>query len=546
MNKSKKRIFIAKIKIIIKSPNIVDHLKLLYTYPIWNLEINLNLTEIWINVYKKTKKTDYLRNLENFINTAFQKKYMTITNKQFHKIIALMKIKQAPLNLQNKFKLWIIKSCRYELLKKQQFRNGRKSFSNFELLTGLEKLHLSKKKYPTSNNVRFEMDIKFSDITPIEFAQELTRMCSKYIANIYIHELLSCAWNDSFVEEDAPYIFRLIKIFEKVSYWIGTEILKSITINDMINTMNTFIEIAKELYKLNNFHLLFAINAGLNLASITRLKFLFESENVKKYTEKLNTITDNRINYKKYRQLLAKNLIKSSDPVIPYIGIITRDIIFTLQGNPIYVNNKVNDELIDILYNQLSNFTIYQNNRHCIKRNILPNIIIKNTRVIHNPDILYHLSTTFQPMRRHSVCYSGISNTNDQKKYSQHKLLRKNNGFITKTSKNNSRYTTIRTKNYQLLTRDVHPKKINTSISKISEVSRWTVYDVRKWIEFIELSTHVDKFIRHQITGEELFDFSKLNDSDLGDILKNELNISLLGHRMKFIRELKILIDKKP
>ena len=211
----RKKVFIKYFKNIINSSDNIEHLKFLLTYPIFTIPINIDLIKTWINIYQKTKKTTLLRNNEKFIIIAFQEKYLLINNKQIRQIIKLMKSKKTPQKLQNEFKLHLIQNSKYELLKKQQLKLGRKSFSNCQLLANLEKYENKKlfKKFPTSNNVRFQLDIKFSDIIPIDIALELTRLCSKYISKIHIHEFLICDFNNTsifFIEPPLLLFYQII------------------------------------------------------------------------------------------------------------------------------------------------------------------------------------------------------------------------------------------------------------------------------------------------------------------------------------------------
>ena len=86
-------------------------------------------------------------------------------------------------------------------------------------------------------------------------------------------------------------INELINLFEKISYFVPTEVL----INNWDNKIRTriiikLIKIANNFKDLDNYHCLFAIMAGLNHCSVIRLTNIWQIK--KKYIELFNELNE--------------------------------------------------------------------------------------------------------------------------------------------------------------------------------------------------------------------------------------------------------------
>jgi hypothetical protein len=80
------------------------------------------------------------------------------------------------------------------------------------------------------------------------------------------------AWSKPNKEELAPHIVLMIKRFNLVSSWVATEILKSDKLADRVLKVKRFLNIAKHCRDIENFNGVMEILAGLQNASIHRLK----------------------------------------------------------------------------------------------------------------------------------------------------------------------------------------------------------------------------------------------------------------------------------
>jgi polysaccharide deacetylase 2 family uncharacterized protein YibQ len=85
-------------------------------------------------------------------------------------------------------------------------------------------------------------------------------------------ECLNQAWSKDNREEKAKNIFNIINWFNKFSNWVGSEIVKTSNLESRIELKQKLIEIADELFYLNNFNGVFAICSGMTLAPIYRIK----------------------------------------------------------------------------------------------------------------------------------------------------------------------------------------------------------------------------------------------------------------------------------
>lgn len=68
------------------------------------------------------------------------------------------------------------------------------------------------------------------------------------------------------------HVLSLISRANRVSFWVASLILFHDTVKDRATMVQKFITIGEELRKLNNYHTLMGIIAGLNMSSVTRLK----------------------------------------------------------------------------------------------------------------------------------------------------------------------------------------------------------------------------------------------------------------------------------
>jgi hypothetical protein len=579
---TKKNILTQFIQNIMKlNDNKLSFLKFLNIYTIYCFEFNINLIDLWINLYESININDktilssleyfleiayfnyinsiYFQTVNNIIqfkskinNNTIDNNYLQQINKnKIIKIINILNNKSTSKNILNKFQLELIKMSKpilinkqYNFIIKNQFRTGKKNISYTEINTKtLDELF--QKKYNneynkiSSNNNRF--NIKFINIEPYMIANELTRKCVKYIKKISSHELLTNIKTEKYNEIYSPNIYKLIQIFQNISYWIPTIILKQKNKNDIIKTTVKLMEICIEIYKLKNFHILFSICAGFNHNSITRLKFIWnENKFISKYLNKFNNITSYLNNYSKYKSKIKKH----NNNIIPYIGIIGRNIYkFATHNSKFIINNNtiinINYDFINNLNSYICEFNIYKNNiksNYNIIKNNKINQFLKTLIINDDDDKLYTISLSIQPYKKYSLCqsddmniyylkYNTNTNTNTNTNILKNK---KSSSLRIKKNNNLSISMSIHDKSYNL-------KKLSNSNLQINKpIEQWNRNDVYNWLKIIDLEQYSYYFYKNNTTGKKLIDLSKLKKyPDYHNILINNFYVDLLGHRMK-------------
>jgi hypothetical protein len=197
-----------------------------------------------------------------------------------------------------------------------------------------------------------------------KLAEKMTLICSSYHNRIKSYQLVNYVRNASNKPEaskidiidDLYYINKLIYIFDRVAYWVPTTILKHPIKKHQEKLIKKFVEIVEECRKLNNYHIVMAIIAGLNNVSITRLKFLWNKQKYIKKINVLNELMSPQGNYKNYRSELEDRLLTDDTPSVPYLGMIVSDYQHMLESDPVDEENN------------------------CFKRDILESIVVMVNR----------------------------------------------------------------------------------------------------------------------------------------------------------------------
>lgn len=188
-----------------------------------------------------------------------------------------------------------------------------------------------------------------------ELARQLAIYEQKLFCKISPIELRSGVWSKPNKKELAPHVCLITAWFNKVifvhrqrlnfqlSFWLATEILqqslkqrvrvisKSIKLAEVRNLLTIQTTFYKECRKLNNFNSLMSILAAVGMSSIQRLKRTWKlvPEKYKDLYNQLEELMSGMQNYRNYRIKLEKQM----PPVLPYLGVFLRDLLFIEEGN---------------------------------------------------------------------------------------------------------------------------------------------------------------------------------------------------------------------
>ena len=202
------------------------------------------------------------------------------------------------------------------------------------------------------------------DYPLLEIARQITLLDFDSFAKIEPKECLNQSWNKEYRVTKAPNINTMIQMFNKLSNWVGTEIVKREKLEDRVEIIEKVIELGNHCKELNNFNALFSVISGLNLASIFRLKQTWAAVSAEKKAQydELNKYISRDFNFRAIRTAL-KNV---KPPCIPYIGLYLTDLTFIEEGNPKYINNKINFARCRRFAEVIRDMQTYQNTRYAL------------------------------------------------------------------------------------------------------------------------------------------------------------------------------------
>ena len=85
-------------------------------------------------------------------------------------------------------------------------------------------------------------------------------------------ELLNQSWNKDKLKYRAPNVIESLSRLNRLSFWVPSVILWQERMKERSKAYKKFVAIAEHLRRMNNYHTLMGIVAGLNMSSINRLK----------------------------------------------------------------------------------------------------------------------------------------------------------------------------------------------------------------------------------------------------------------------------------
>ncbi len=184
----------------------------------------------------------------------------------------------------------------------------------------------------------------FLKIEPSEIGRQLTLIDFGLFASIQPLELQNQMWSKAKLQHRAPHVVALVSRLNRVSYWAATTILMQDSDEARTNAVARFIEVAKFLRSVNNFHTLMGIVAGLNMAAVSksRLKQTWARVDAQLQQEfaELEALMSPSSSFKLYRAALRQ----AKPPSMPYVGSVCGDLTFIDEGNPDSVDGLVNFE----------------------------------------------------------------------------------------------------------------------------------------------------------------------------------------------------------
>jgi len=180
--------------------------------------------------------------------------------------------------------------------------------------------------------------IQFSELDSREIAHQMTILDFENFQMVQDSELYHLNWKNSKAAKMAPNVLKLVERFNKISFWVVTEIVNQHRLRERVHLIKKFISIAEYCKEINNLNGVMEIIAGLNMFAVQRLKNTWEQIPTKATNSlvDMNLLMDPKNNYKAYRAALQT--LKA--PLMPYLGVTLRDITFIEEGNSDFVGDS--------------------------------------------------------------------------------------------------------------------------------------------------------------------------------------------------------------
>lgn len=194
-------------------------------------------------------------------------------------------------------------------------------------------------------------------LDPCEIARQLTLVEMDLFKRIRPLDLMYKSINQL---RNAPNLSRLIERFNRVSYWVATEICMSRDVRVRAQVLKLFIRVAKYCFKWKNFNTTLQVVAALSMTCVQRLKQTWGLLAKKYRTEwrKLSVTFSAASNYLVYRREVLGRLTaeqeapEAGEPgtepeitgAIPFIGMHLSDLVFIEEGNEgnVFSNGMIN------------------------------------------------------------------------------------------------------------------------------------------------------------------------------------------------------------
>ncbi|KAF2077996.1 hypothetical protein CYY_000720 [Polysphondylium violaceum] len=245
------------------------------------------------------------------------------------------------------------------------------------------------------------------DMDATQIAIQITLIDEKSFRMIPVFELLK----KKFTNPDlSPNYQNMVKLFNRWSAFVGSEILNHSTPGQRAAVIEKFIEIAIALKSLKNFHGCYSITQGIYHYSIKRLYLTWDKVSKKSMAlfQELQNLFSTESNHKVYREMLHA----SSPPLIPYLGLYTKDLLVSEDSNPTFLIPKspssvigeekeqiINLEKMRSIYQVIKNWKLYRVNPYPMKTNPIQRDKIISRNIL-NDDELFEKSLLIEPRIR--------------------------------------------------------------------------------------------------------------------------------------------------
>lgn len=204
----------------------------------------------------------------------------------------------------------------------------------------------------------FSPHLRWDEVDEEEIARQLTLIEFEYFYKIRTSEFLHQSWSKVKLKHRAPHIISLIRRFNAVSEWVGTQIVLEPRLRIRTQVLTKLIGVADHLRKLQNFNTLMAFVAVFNSAAVGRLKHTF-SELAPRTLNTLNelkTLMRPDDAYMNYRTELEESI----PPCVPYLGLYLTELTHAEDGQPNLIDGLVNFSKCRLIHSIIAHINAHQ------------------------------------------------------------------------------------------------------------------------------------------------------------------------------------------
>ena len=571
------------------SVNIITFWTRIYTDVMNKLKIQhellkpMNLKDALKNLENSNLKSKRLRALD-FLMVGVSMSYLDMSFSDIGKVIALMRSLQEDSAIINSLTMHL------QQLKIDPRFTGRKTLSNISLTEVLPHFKNTKE-----NSARPDLasTTDVLDISSYDFAYELSRRFAAMMQSITTRELLCTSMNDKVDKITSPAYKQLIDEFDKISYMVPTELVVKRKSNDeKLKVIKKFLSITRECLLMNNFCAVYALILGLGNRSVSRMKCLWKqrSKHTKRMVEFEEFISpvSNFSNYRKALELAKTN-------VIPHMALFTSDIKHLLEFELIdTTTNDFNWKIYNCLLKSLKSFERF-------KKTVIGNFVENKSVICFIDGLIVCMDDPLLDKMAKSITGEGNDtipscqrvmtsiaakkiertsvrlNAPSAKEMTTRKRSPRDQLVVDSKVRKEADLTVRKEPGKRLMIPPLNiPKRSTRHLSIVSEgdldgakrlfvvepicefpdrsrsksvgavivhdpdfitnlcVEKWTVDQVIKWLSKINMDQYCDNFKREAISGYSLIELTR-------DELKNELGVTVLGHRIEILKHIKEL-----
>jgi hypothetical protein len=253
------------------------------------------------------------------------------------------------------------------------------------------------------------IEMNLANVAAKEIARQLTMIEFDIFRSIRLQEISWQSWNKH-GGVGSPNVTAMIERFNKVGFWVATEMVNQKHHTLRVAILKKLIKIAHVCKKINNFNTMMEIAVGLNMGSVSRLSKVWGALDAKTKTrfDEIMLLAQSSQNYKNYREALRAATV----PVLPYLALFLRDLTFIEDGNSNHmgVETEINFLKMRLLSKVFKSVTHYQQAASYMFTPVpqLQQYLLEGVTVLNETE-LYKMSYQCEPARESTKLSSSVS-----------------------------------------------------------------------------------------------------------------------------------------